>query len=104
MNPYATAAHYRSALEAERAERRRERLADFVLSTLIAAQMPGGGAQAPDEETVRDLVRAARWAFAEIDSPTKPKPEERGAAPREPVVDNWQEGLWLDEDEPAPDP
>lgn len=92
-----------SAADAEREERRRERLADFVLSTLIAAQMPGGGAAVPDEETVRDLVRAARWAFSEIDSPTKPKPEERSAAEKEPVDLGWESGLWIDESEPAPE-
>lgn len=87
-----------------RARRREERIADFAFSTLIAAQMPGAGLALPDEEDARDLVRVAREIYSEIDRPTERPEQEKSSAPlEEHLGDDWQDGLWLPEDEPPPE-
>lgn len=88
-----------------RLERREARIADFALSTIIAGQPPGGGIAVPEAEDIRDLVRAARVVYAEIDHPSAPAEREApaGGARQEHRVDDWQDGIWIDEDEPPPD-
>lgn len=87
-----------------RARRREERIADFAFSTLIAAQMPGAGLALPEDQDARDLVRIAREIYAEIDQPTTRPADEKSSSPlEEHLGDDWQDGLWLPENEPLPE-
>lgn len=87
------------ALEEAQRAKREEKIAEFAFTGLLTAIQGHMGQSLPVDEDARDLVRVARVVYDEIDSPTERKDDTPRTPPGERPVEDWQDGLWIDQQE-----